>query len=53
VDLNGEVVGIPSLEATDPQNNYGGAAQGIGFAVPSTRITEPFFVAARALTTDP
>ena len=39
VTLNGAVVGIPTLEATDPQNNNGGAAQGIGFAVPSTRVT--------------
>jgi len=39
VNLNGTVVGIPTLEATDPQNNNGGAAQGIGFAVPSTRVT--------------
>lgn len=39
VTLNGTVVGIPTLEASDPQNNNGGAAQGIGFAVPSTRVT--------------
>lgn len=39
VNLDGTVVGIPTLEATDPQNNNGGAAQGIGFAVPSTRVT--------------
>ena len=39
VTLDGTVVGIPTLEATDPQNNNGGAAQGIGFAVPSTRVT--------------
>jgi S1-C subfamily serine protease len=39
VALNGAVVGIPTLEATDPQNNNGGAAQGIGFAVPSYRVT--------------
>jgi putative serine protease PepD len=35
VDLNGEVVGIPTLEATDPQ--IGGAASGIGFAISSNR----------------
>jgi S1-C subfamily serine protease len=35
VDLNGEVVGIPTLEATDPQ--VGGAAAGIGFAISSNR----------------
>src|SRR5579875_849037 len=39
VTLDGTVVGIPTLEATDPQNNNGGAAQGIGFAVPSQRVT--------------
>jgi len=39
VTLNGTVVGIPTLQATEPQNNNGGAAQGIGFAVPSTRVT--------------
>jgi S1-C subfamily serine protease len=39
VTLDGTVVGIPTLEATDPQNNNGGAAQGIGFAVPSDRVT--------------
>lgn len=35
VDLNGRVVGIPTLEATDPQ--LGGAAAGIGFAISSNR----------------
>src|SRR5205085_2271377 len=40
VALNGAVVGVPTLEASDPQNNNGGAAQGIGFAVPSYRVTE-------------
>ena len=35
VDLNGQVVGIPTLEATDPQ--VGGAAVGIGFAISSNR----------------
>lgn len=33
VDLNGNVVGIPTLAASDPQ--LGGAAGGIGFAIPS------------------
>jgi len=33
VDLNGEVIGIPTLAAQDPQ--AGGAAPGIGFAIPS------------------
>ena len=32
VDLQGEVIGIPTLAATDPQL---GAAPGIGFAIPS------------------
>jgi S1-C subfamily serine protease len=35
VDLNGDVVGIPTLEATDPQ--VGGSAAGIGFAISSNR----------------
>ncbi len=39
VTLDGTVVGIPTLEASDPQNNNGGAAQGIGFAVSSSRVT--------------
>jgi len=33
VDLSGDVVGIPTLTASDPQ--IGGAANGIGFAIPS------------------
>jgi S1-C subfamily serine protease len=33
VDLAGEVIGIPTLAAGDPQ--MGGAAPGIGFAIPS------------------
>ena len=48
VTLDGTVVGIPTLEATDPQNNNGGAAQGIGFAVPSARVT---FVAHQIVAT--
>ena len=35
VDLNGHVVGIPTLAATDPQ--IGGSAPGIGFAISSNR----------------
>ncbi len=35
--LDGTVVGIPTLEATDTES--GSAAQGIGFAIPSTRVT--------------
>jgi putative serine protease PepD len=37
VDLQGKVVGIPTLAATDPQ--LGGAAPGIGFAIPSSLVT--------------
>lgn len=33
VDLDGEVIGIPTLAAQDPQ--VGGTAPGIGFAIPS------------------
>jgi putative serine protease PepD len=36
VDLNGQVVGIPTLAATDPQLG-GGSAPGIGFAIASNR----------------
>jgi putative serine protease PepD len=38
VDLAGEVVGIPTLAATDPQ--LGGAATGIGFAISSNMATD-------------
>jgi putative serine protease PepD len=34
VDIEGRVIGIPTLAATDPQLG-GGAAPGIGFAIPS------------------
>src|SRR6516164_888670 len=37
VDLADQVVGIPTLAATDQQ--LGGAAPGIGFAIPSTIVT--------------
>ena len=37
VDLSGKVIGIPTLTATDPQ--LGGAAPGIGFAIPSSSAT--------------
>jgi S1-C subfamily serine protease len=36
-DLSGQVVGIPTLAAADPQ--LGGAAAGIGFAIPSDIVT--------------
>ncbi|MFH8730286.1 MULTISPECIES: S1C family serine protease [unclassified Streptomyces] len=38
VNLDGQVVGIPTLAATDP-NMRGGAAPGIGFAIPSSMVT--------------
>jgi S1-C subfamily serine protease len=37
VTLSGQVVGIPTLAAEDPQ--LGGAANGIGFAIPSDTVT--------------
>ena len=37
VDLSGQVIGIPTLAATDPQLG-GGAAPGIGFAIPSNTV---------------
>jgi S1-C subfamily serine protease len=36
VNLQGQLVGIPTLAAVDPQQ--GGAAQGIGFAIPVDRV---------------
>jgi putative serine protease PepD len=38
VDLQGRVVGMPTLAANDPQ--LGGAAPGIGFAIPSNQIRD-------------
>jgi putative serine protease PepD len=38
INLKEQVVGIPTLAATDPQLG-GGAAPGIGFAIPSNTIT--------------
>ena len=37
VNIKGEVIGIPTLAAEDPQ--LGGAASGIGFAIPSNVVT--------------
>lgn len=37
VDITGAVIGIPTLAATDPQLG-GGAAPGIGFAIPSSTV---------------
>jgi S1-C subfamily serine protease len=36
VDLDGSLVGIPTLAATDPE--LGGSAPGIGFAIPSNTV---------------
>ncbi len=38
VDLSGAVLGIPTLEARDP--DLGGAADGIGFAIPSNTVRD-------------
>jgi S1-C subfamily serine protease len=38
VDLTGRVVGIPTLAASNQQE--GGAAPGIGFAIPSNRVSD-------------
>ncbi|WP_328317076.1 S1C family serine protease [Streptomyces sp. NBC_00388] len=38
VGLDGKVIGIPTLAATDPQLGSG-AAPGIGFAIPSSMVT--------------
>ena len=38
VDLDGAVIGIPTLGVSDPQ--MGGAAAGIGFAIPSSTVTD-------------
>jgi S1-C subfamily serine protease len=40
VDLDGQVVGIPTLAAVDPSQGAlsGGAAPGIGFAIPSATV---------------
>lgn len=37
VNLNGQVIGIPTLGATDP-GMQGGAAPGIGFAIPASMV---------------
>ncbi|GAA3117791.1 trypsin-like peptidase domain-containing protein [Planomonospora alba] len=39
VNLSGEVIGIPTLAATNPELG-GGAAPGIGFAIPSNTVTD-------------
>ena len=41
VDLVGDVIGIPTLAALEPQSEgMGGAAPGIGFAIPSHLVTD-------------
>ncbi|GAA0948781.1 S1C family serine protease [Nonomuraea longicatena] len=39
VDMSGQVIGIPTLAATDPELG-GGAAPGIGFAIPSNTASD-------------
>ncbi|MFI6900405.1 S1C family serine protease [Nonomuraea sp. NPDC050394] len=39
VDMSGQVIGIPTLAATDPELG-GGAAPGIGFAIPSNTAAD-------------
>ncbi|MFJ4831065.1 S1C family serine protease [Streptomyces sp. NPDC088747] len=39
VDLDGKVIGIPTLAASDP-NLGGGTAPGIGFAIPASMVTK-------------
>ena len=39
VDIEGRVIGIPTLAATDPQLG-GGSAPGIGFAIPSNVVKD-------------
>ena len=38
VDIQGRVIGVPTLAASDPQ--LGGAAAGIGFAIPSNTVRD-------------
>jgi putative serine protease PepD len=38
VNIQGQVIGIPTLAASDPQ--LGGAAEGIGFAIPSSDVRD-------------
>ena len=37
-DIQGRVIGVPTLAASDPQ--LGGAAAGIGFAIPSNTVKD-------------
>ncbi|MEU6365534.1 trypsin-like peptidase domain-containing protein [Streptomyces sp. NPDC046931] len=38
VNLNSQVIGIPTLAATDPELAGNGAAPGIGFAIPASQV---------------
>ena len=52
VDLAGNLVGVPTLAAQDPEQ--GGAAQGIGFAIPANRvrfITDQIIKSGRVINT--
>jgi S1-C subfamily serine protease len=52
VNLRGELIGIPTLGASDPNGN--GAAYGIGFAIPSNRvkyITDQLITSGRVTST--
>ena len=41
VDLAGDVIGVPTLAALEPQSGgLGGAAPGLGFAIPSNLVTD-------------
>jgi S1-C subfamily serine protease len=41
VDLVGDVIGVPTLAAVEPQSGgLGGAAPGLGFAIPSNLVTD-------------
>jgi putative serine protease PepD len=48
VDIEGRVIGIPTLAATDPQLG-GGSAPGIGFAIPSNLVKD---IAGQIVTND-
>ncbi|MFJ3790419.1 S1C family serine protease [Kitasatospora sp. NPDC090091] len=39
VNLNGQVIGINTLAATEPESNGTAAAPGIGFAIPASTVT--------------
>ncbi|MFD0347949.1 S1C family serine protease [Kitasatospora aburaviensis] len=39
VNLNGQVIGINTLAATEPESNGTAAAPGIGFAIPAATVT--------------